>query len=394
MERLQEMFADVGAAVPEIWLPAPKVDDSKFAVIACDQFSAEPAYWETVKNEVGATPSSLHMMLPEAFLPQTTDKTDQIHHTMEKYLLDGTLQSIGESLVYLHRKTSAGIRYGLVMALDLEQYDYHKGAKSLIRATEGTVEERLPARIEIRRGAALEMPHIMVLIDDRKNRLMGMLEEELPKLPLLYDFELQQGGGHLTGWAVAKEAELTRVAKVLAELKEEAEDGLLFALGDGNHSFAAAKAYWEELKPTLSAQEQKHHPARYALAEVVNLYDEGLSFEPIHRLLLHVNPQKVAQEIGFDPKYPLPLQEMQPLLDAWLANHPQAELEYIHGAEECRALANAAPDRLSITWPEFRRDTLFHDTIAHGALCRKSFSMGAARDKRYYLECRKLIPEE
>lgn len=218
---------------------------------------------------------------------------------------------------------------------------------------------------------------------------MSLLEEKRAKLPLLYQFDLMQGGGELSGWQLREEELLLQIAEILGELKQQSGQGFLYAMGDGNHSFAAAKAYWEELKPTLTAEERANHPARYTLVELVNLYDEGLSFEPIHRLLLGVDPLAVQREVGFDAMNPPSLQELQPRLDAWLAAHPKAELEYIHGAEQCRELGNA-PDRLAIVWDEFCRETLFSDVAERGVLCRKSFSMGAARDKRYYLECRRI----
>ncbi|MEG1773882.1 MAG: DUF1015 family protein, partial [Oscillospiraceae bacterium] len=211
-----------------------------------------------------------------------------------------------------------------------------------------------------------------------------------PQLECLYDFTLMQGGGHSAGWRVDAPRLLEAVAGVLAELKAQSGDGLLYAMGDGNHSFATAKACWDERKLSLSPEERERHPARWALVELVNLYDPALRFEPIHRVLLHVDPRRVQEEIGFDAEHPPSLQTLQPRLDAWLAVHREAELEYIHGARDCRDIAAQAPDRLAIVFPEFDKNSLFEVLRRDGAFARKSFSMGEARDKRYYLECRKI----
>lgn len=389
MNDCRQAFAEAGAAIPRLLLPNPSVDLHRFAVIACDQFSAQPEYWQQVEDLVGDAPSALRLMLPEAHLAaDNTARIGRINSTMQDYLSTRVLTDVGEALVYLRRRISSGVRRGLMLALDLEQYDFSKDSKSLIRATEGTVLDRLPPRVAIRRDAFVEMPHIMVLIDDREDSLMGTLEEALPDLECLYDFTLMQGGGHLSGYRVDGPRLLMRVAGVLGALKSCAEDGLLYAMGDGNHSFATAKACWEELKPTLTEQERKTHPARYGLVELVNLYDPALKFEPIHRLLLHVDPARVQREVGFDARRPPSLQVLQPMLDEWFKEHPEAELEYIHGADDCRALEASAPDRLAVVFPGFDRDSLFEVVRRDGCFVRKSFSMGHARDKRYYLECR------
>ncbi|MEG1849904.1 MAG: DUF1015 family protein, partial [Oscillospiraceae bacterium] len=238
-ESCHAALAAVGAAVPRILLPGQKVDLQQFSVIACDQFSAQPSYWEQVEELVGASPSALRLMLPEAYLGQDDDnRIADINRTMEAYLKNRLLIDVGETLVYLRRRTGSGVRRGLLIALDLEQYDFSAGSKSMIRATEGTIVDRLPPRIRIRREAPLEMPHIMVLLDDRADRLMSMLEEARPQLECLYDFTLMQGGGHSAGWRVDAPRLLEAVAGVLAELKAQSGDGLLYAMGDGNHSFA------------------------------------------------------------------------------------------------------------------------------------------------------------
>lgn len=388
----QQAFAQVGARVPQILLPASGVDLHRFSVIACDQFTADPAYWEAVEAIVGEAPSALRLMLPEAWLSrQGAGQAARINGTMRRYLENRILADAGETLVYLRRRTSTGVRRGLMIALDLEQYDYSPAAGTMIRATEGTVVERLPARVAVRRDAPLEMPHVMVLIDDRGNRLMDLLEEERPALPCLYDFTLMQGGGHLEGYRVDDPRLLLEIARQLAALRDQG-DGFLYAMGDGNHSFAAAKACWEELRPALSPEERQTHPARWALAELVSLHDPALGIEPIHRVVMGVDPQQLQRELGFDAACPPDLQQLQPRLDEWLAHHPGASLEYVHGEEECRRLAATSPDRLAIVFGPFDRGALFDTVRSNGCFVRKSFSLGEGRDKRYYLECRRIRP--
>ncbi|HWP52203.1 MAG TPA: DUF1015 domain-containing protein [Clostridia bacterium] len=389
MELCKQALAEVGVSLPNILLPAYGIDLHRFSVIACDQFTAQPDYWQAVEDIVDDACSTLRITLPEVYLSNNNDAAiDGINRTMRRYLDKRLLESIGETFVYLRRRTSTGVRQGLVVALDLEQYDYAKDAKSMIRATEGTIVERLPPRIKIRSGAPLETPHIMVLIDDRQNRLMTLLADQADALECLYDFTLMKGGGHSTGYRVDSPTLIMEIAHILKGLKSQG-DNFLFAMGDGNHSFAAAKACWEALKPTLSPEACENHPARYALAELVNLYDPALKFESIHRLLYHVDPAAVQRELGFDAANPPDAQVLQPKLDEWLKGHPEAELEYVHGEQECRALGDK-PDRLAIVFPPFDRDSLFEVVRKNGAFVRKSFSMGEARDKRYYLECRKI----
>ncbi len=382
-------LARVGAAAAEILLPNRNVDLSRFAVVACDQYSAQPAYWERVKEYVGDAPSALELMMPEAWLGKDEAHARAVPEKMQRYLDDGTLAPVGTGMVFLHRRTTAGVRRGLVLALDVEQYDYTPGSRSMIRATEKTVVDRLPPRIAIRKEAPLEMPHIMILVNDRENLLMGALDLLTEGRETLYDFPLMLESGHLTGWLLENDDDLARVAELLEALAERAGDGMLYAMGDGNHSFAAAKAHWDAIKGTLTAAERETHPARWALCELVNLYDPALTFEPMHRLLMHVDPAAAARELGIDPMAPPSLQEVQPLLDDWLEKHPGAELEYIHGREDCLRLGEK-PDNLAIVWREFDRETLFPDVERRGVLCRKSFSMGTADDKRFYLECRRI----
>lgn len=388
-KELKQQLEQVGASVPRLLLPAKRLDYSKFATVACDQYSADPAYWDDVDRIVGDAPSSLRMMLPEAWLKEP-ERAKDINATQQRYLDQGVLDDVGECVVYVRRGTSGGVRRGLVIALDLEQYDYLPGRDSMIRATEETVVERLPARIEIRKDAPLEMPHIMVLINDKQDLLMSALDASKEEMETLYDFDLMKNGGHITGYAVRQEAHVQQVADALTQLYKLAKNGMLYAMGDGNHSFAAAKACWDILKESLDPDEWDGHPARYSIVELVNLYDPALEFEPIHRALLGVDPEQVQREVGFDAGNPPPLQQLQPMLDAWFSKHPHAEQEYIHGERECRELCDA-PDRLAIILPDFDKDSLFDIVLRDGVFVRKSFSMGHADDKRYYLECHKIV---
>ncbi len=385
-----DAFAALGVAIPNILLPGPEVDLSKFAVVACDQHVSDPSYWEAVEAYVGDAPSALRLMLPEAYLeqPDRALRVAGINAAMQEYLDRGLLREVGEGFVYLQRTITTGVRHGLMMALDLEQYDYTPGAKSLIRATEQTIPERLPPRVEIRRDAVLELPHIMVLVDDPDNLLLGAVEQALPTLPRCYDFDLMQQSGHLTGWLVQEEELLLRLADALKILCERGE-GLLFAMGDGNHSLATAKACWEQQKRTLSESERATHPARFALCEIVNLHDEAMVFEPIHRVLFSVDEKALERETGIRGDKMPPLQQLQPLLDAYLAAHPETRIDYVHGEQAARDLGSK-PGNLALLMPPFDKSSLY-DIVRHdGVLVRKSFSLGEAPDKRFYLEARKI----
>lgn len=389
MENIRKSLADVGISIPDILLPSPEVEPEKFSVIACDQFSARPDYWQSVEEMVGDAPSALRITLPEVYLSDNADeRIEKINSTMKDYLANGILKSVGEGFVYLRRTTQSGTRRGLVVALDLDQYDYTKGSKSLIRATEATVVERLPARIRIRSGATIESPHIMVLIDDREDKLMKLFDDRYHQLPKLYDFDLMMEGGHSEGYFISDEKDFAAIADALGQLKADSGDGFLYAMGDGNHSLAAAKGCWEQIKSTLSEDQKSTHPARYALVELVNLHDPAMLFEPIHRLFYNVDPEKTKSELGIVGGEEVDLQLLQPKIDEWLKSHPEVELEYIHGAQECLDLAAQSPDRLAVIMPPFDRYSVYDVVRNHGAFVRKSFSIGEANEKRYYLECR------
>ena len=399
----------------EILLPGAGVDPEKWAVVACDQFTAQPEYWEKASALAGDAPSALRLILPEAWLSESEARVPEIHAHMEAYLRDGTLvPAVRDGFVLTERTTAAGKRYGLVAALDLDAYDFTPGAKGLIRATEGTVLERVPPRARIRAGAPVELPHVMMLIDDPEDSVIGPLEARRGALRPLYDFELMLGGGHLRGWAV-EGAEAKGVFDAIDALNAQA-DGLLYAVGDGNHSLAAAKQCWLDIQRTLTPGQRATHPARFALVELVNLCSPALVFEPIHRVLFNVDGPALidayraylgargveAREgddlVIFDgagrewrfASAEHPLRLLQAFLDEWLAAHPGAKLDYIHGEDALRALVNR-PDAMGFMPRSFDKGELFGHIRAYGVLPRKTFSMGEATEKRYYMEARRIL---
>ena len=402
------------------------IEQGKWAAIACDQFTSEPAYWQEAEAIVGDAPSTLRMMLPEVYLQATAERLPAIHEAMRD-ALDHHLICHENAMIALARTQSDGrVRRGLVAKIDLEQYDYTKGCTALIRATEGTVLERIPPRVAVRRDATLEMPHVMLLIDDPEATVLEPLFAEDTPHEIAYDTDLMLGGGHITGHFLTQE-EQTRVLGALDALVtpqamadrygDEALAPLLFAVGDGNHSLATAKAAFEEIKAAIGAEAAASHPARYALVEIVNLHDEALSFEPIYRVMFGVDPTDVLAslnayvadldgtappqrvrvvgvegepEVVIDrPVQQLTVGTLQAFIDEYLSAHPEAEVDYIHGEDSTTALASA-PDAIGFLFGGMEKSQLFRTVIYDGALPRKTFSMGHARDKRYYMECRKI----
>jgi hypothetical protein len=384
-----QRFKKLGINVPRLYLPASDIDLEKFSVIACDQFGAQPEYWDETRRIVGNNASSLNLILPEVYLgADNKPSVSEIHKNMDLYLSNETLIDAGEAMVFVNRQTTSGIRRGLVVVVDLECYDYSDSSNSLIRPTEGTIVERLPARVEIRRKASLEIPHTLVLIDDAQNLLMGMLDAVSAELDFLYDFSLMQNGGQICGRRVCKDEHMLCIADVLEQLMRNGK-GMLFAIGDGNHSLAAAKQYWDEIKLSLDLPADSVHPARYSMVELVNLHDPALFFEPIHRLVCNADADIFWQQIGLDADLALPVETVQPLLDEWLKKNPNSYLDYIHGEEECRLLAQQN-GCVPIIFSDFEKHSFFDRIRNNGTVPRKSFSIGRARDKRYYLECRRI----
>ena len=413
----------------DILLPTrTEIEKGKWATVACDQFTSEPAYWREAAALVGDAPSTLSLMLPEVYLSESAERLPAIHRAM-KQALDGLLVLHPDSMIAVERTQSDGrVRHGLVAAIDLEQYDYKKGATSLIRATEGTVISRIPPRVAVRRDATIELPHVMLLIDDPDATVLEPLfAPDAPSVrEVVYDTDLMLGGGHIRGSLLTKEQQASVTAALDALVTPEgmaARYGdaslapLLFAVGDGNHSLASAKAAYEEIKASIGAEAAAHHPARYALAEIVNLHDTALSFEPIYRVVFGVDPAELLGELRtyiasldgtaapqsvrcvgtFDaitldiahPVQQLTVGTLQAFLDEYVKTHPKAEVDYIHGEDSLTALASA-PDTIGFLFEGMEKSQLFRTVIYDGALPRKTFSMGHARDKRYYMECRKI----
>ncbi len=382
----------------------PKTDMQKWSVVACDQFTSQPEYWEETAKIAGDSPSSLNLVFPEAFLSEGSARIAKINKAMDDYLSSGIFNEYKNSLIYIERTTDGKCRQGLIGAVDLECYDFTKGARSAIRATEGTVLERIPPRVEIRRDAPLELPHIMLLADDIKRTIIEPLSDS--DKALIYDFELMQKGGHLKGWLLS-DAAADMALSAISDLEKTCPDGLLFAVGDGNHSLATAKTCWEELKKTLTAEERENHPARYCLVELVNIHSEALIFEPIHRVVFNCEPEKLISELkaefggeGHIIKYAyaggegeislskdkakLAVGALQSFLDS-----KQVEVDYIHGADVCCELGKR--DRnIGFMLPKPDKSDLFASVIKDGALPRKTFSMGEAHEKRYYAEAKKI----
>ena len=380
MMNINQKLQTVGLKIPHILLPNKLVDMTKFSVIAQDQFSAEKEYWDDVDKIVGDSPSTLHMMLPEARFPLTDDKQNKIYDTMKKYVADDTLEPLPPGFIYVKRQVSSGIRKGLVCLIDLEQYDYNENAKTLIRVTEKTVKDRLPIRAQIREKATIDMPHVMLLVEDKKDLLMSYLDAIANDNNKVYDFDLMKQGGNIKGYHISDGKNIDVIADIFLKLKENIKDNLMFAIGDGNHSLAAAKICYEKDK-----QESK----RYALVEIVNIYDDAVAFFPIHRLVMNVDKSEFNKEFDIDYHKPPNLQELQIKLDLYLEKHKETTLEYIHGKEECLKLEN--DKNIAIVYDEYKKDDFFDDIIKHGSLCRKSFSIGKNIDKRYYLECSKIM---
>lgn len=396
----------------DIYLPSAGIDLSKWAVVACDQFTSQPDYWHAVEDTVGDAPSTLRLIQPEVFL-KDGDNTAAVNATMHRYLTDGTLTpAVRDGFIVVERTTVSGTRLGLMAALDLECYDFTTGSL-LVRATEGTVADRLPPRVSIRRHAPLELPHVLVLIDDPGRTVIEPLLAAKRGTTPLYDVELMQGGGHLRGFAVEDEPSKAALSAALNALYDTA-DGFMYAVGDGNHSLATAKICWENLKATLSADERESHPARYALVELENLHDPAISFEPIHRALFGVDAADVMAQFaayvtaqgmrlvegedivfvghgGFslaEANGRLPVAVLQAFLDEYLQSH-DGTIDYIHGEQAVRDLCTAEK-ALGILLTGIPKDGFFDGIRADGHFPRKTFSMGEAEEKRYYMECRKI----
>lgn len=439
--------------VPQIMMPKEGTDLYKWSVIACDQYTSQPEYWKETEEIVGTAASALHLILPEVYLEEAdeTERVAEIHQTMEKYLADGTLQQQPRGFMLVER--SFGKKYsrcGLVVEIDLEAYEYKKGAHSLVRPTEMTVEERIPPRLRVRQKAAVELSHIMLLIDDPDCTVIEPLMAAKNRYQQIYDTELMQKGGHISGWLIP-EGEITDDIMLKIEQLAEPETFreryhlkedyplLNFAVGDGNHSMATAKAAWENIKKDLTEEEKKNHPARFCLCEVVNIQDKSLEIEPIHRVVFNVNEEELLcaagkyyeeqgcrliiadetqlEEAGgqakpdvkgdvihsftlcsargrkilkvLNSKWGIAVAALQSFLDDFLASHSESRIDYIHGMDVVEQLG-MKEGNVGIFLPEVLKEDLFIGVIKDGVLPRKTFSMGEANEKRYYMECKKI----
>ncbi len=430
----------IGVLVPSVMLPPKGTDFKKWAVVACDQFTSQPEYWDNARAVIGDAPSTLDLFLPEAYLGKEDEaaRIAAIRTNMRDYMARGVLETKPQGFVLVKRSVAGNTRWGLVLALDLECYDYNKGATTRIRATEGTIVSRIPPRLRIREGAPLELPHILVLIDDPNRTVIEPLKAQTNEMESLYDTDLMLDGGHISGWLVDDKTRIQAALDAMAALTDPAafhakygdHAPLLFAMGDGNHSFATAKANWEKVKATLPEAARKDHPARFCLVEIENVHDEGIVFEPIHRVVfglggeagiqailqklqaqngkatveygdtfqaaggaVHVIPFFTGEKQGAflveGCTQQLAVGTLQNAIDAVLKETPGAEVDYIHGTDVVKRLSKQA-NTMGFLLPAMEKSELFPTVVYDGALPRKTFSMGEANEKRYYLECRKI----
>ncbi len=427
-------FEKTGIKIPKILIPNQKVSLKKWAVIACDQFTSQEDYWHDVERIVGGAPSTLHIILPEVYLENdnVSEIIEQNNKVMKDYLTQGVLEELPEGLLLVERQIGDRVRKGVMVAVDLEKYDFDPEAKAQIRATEKTVLERIPPRVQIRKGAILETPHIMVMMDDPDNSAIGQLELHKTELHKIYDFDLMKNGGNIKGYFTDNQVIIENFKEAICNLN--VQDGMVFCVGDGNHSLATAKTVWEEKKMLMTPEEQEVSPLRYALVELVNVRDEGIAFKPIHRILFKVNPTtcldfivkrmndkglearliysrfryKSSSEVDCggeihvipfvskdgsgrievaNSKDALAISDLQDILDEFLAENPTSSIDYIHGDDAFFELATDY-DNLGFFMGALNKSEFFETVINCGVLPKKTFSMGEAEEKRYYLECR------
>lgn len=390
-------------------------EPEKFAVVSCDQFTSQRDYWEKLAAEVGDAPSALKLIFPEVYLEDgdAKERIAAINATMQSYLDGGVFRPLKDSFVLVKRETAYGnTRLGIVAPVDLEEYSYVHPTEATIRATEGVVANRIPPRLAIRENAPIELPHVMLLIDDRDKSIIEPYYKKRGELEKLYDFDLNMNGGHLTGWRLdAHEvmAKLDVYAKKVRGLYGVDTD-FVFAVGDGNHSLATAQAHWKNVRKGLSAEERENHPARFALVEIENLHCDGIVFEPIHRFVFGVDDAdfvlymstvlkgesrlkmfttNMEYSIAVNANNTEAIAEVQDAIDAYVSSHPGASVDYIHGLENLHSVADSS-DGVAVQMPCIEKAELFGYVAEHGNLCRKAFSMGEAEEKRYYFEAKKI----
>ena len=427
---MNDLFETLPFRPADILLPQ-NCDLGLWSVVACDQYTSQPEYWQRVEERVGRAPSSLRLILPESCLDGPSVETDimEINNTMSRYLREERFALLPQTMIYVERTLHNGkLRRGLVGMVDLEQYDYEPGSPAQVRATEGTVLSRIPPRVAVRKNAPIELPHVMLLTDYPERTVIEPLAREKAGMEQVYDFDLMERGGHLAGWKLGRE-QLSAVAGALQALADPAafnarygtqdQPVLLFAVGDGNHSLATAKECYERQKKLCPPEQWDSLPSRYALVELNNLHDDSLEFEPIHRVVFGADPDALLD--AFSAFYPdssrtdhleghqltwvagdqegtvsvpqpsaqLPVGTLQRFLDEYLRSHPEARVDYIHGADVVRSLA-AQPNTVGFLLPAMGKEELFPTVIHDGVLPRKTFSMGEAHDKRFYLEARRI----
>ena len=425
---MDTLFRDLPFRPADILLPR-NCDYDKWSVVACDQYTSQPEYWERVAQTVGGAPSALHLILPESSLegPNVEQDITEINLTMAQYLRGRQFREIPGCLIYVERWLKGGkCRRGLVGMIDLEQYDYEPGACTPIRATEGTVMQRIPPRVKVRKNAPIELPHVLLLADDPQKTVIEPLATQTNDMEVLYDFELMEGGGHLKGWRLTP-AQMARVASALTALAgrdyfeqryhAKGKPPLLFAVGDGNHSLATAKECYQRQKERCTSERAATLPARYALVGLTNLHDDSLEFAPIHRVVFGTSPKALLEDLlafypgahlgggeghviefvhsqGMgkltvpEPEAQLAVGTLQNFLDKWLSGH-SGRIDYIHGDEVARSMG-MQEGNIAFLLPTMGKDQLFPTVIFDGVLPRKTFSMGHANDKRFYLEARRI----
>lgn len=407
-------YKKIGFKPADVLIPQ-NIDMTLWSVVACDQYTSQPEYWQKVEALVGDKPSAFNVIFPEIYLEGDNSKRiEKINKTMEAYIENGIFKEYKNSMIYVERTIGGGrVRHGIVGAVDLEAYDYSADSKSLIRATEGTVVERIPPRVCIRKDAAMELPHIMILIDDKDEQIIEAVDKS--KLEKLYDFDLMLDSGHIEGYLLKDTESVCSGFEKLMDV--QGENPLLFAMGDGNHSLATAKTCWENIKKDLTPQEKENHPARFALAEIVNIHDSSMVFEPIHRVLFDVDADKLIDEFLMaepsatfekaegqqidvvlngetkkmyipNPSHTLAVGTLQKFLDKYISQNG-GKIDYIHGDNVTVSLTKA-PKTIGFILPAMDKSELFTAIKKDGALPRKTFSIGEAFEKRFYLEGRKI----
>jgi len=435
MKSIKERLNQMGLFLPNILIPKQEIDLKKWAVVACDQYTSEKEYWKRVDKFVSNSPSTLRLIYPECYLGEKESKKriDNINKTMNEYMQMNIFDEYQDSFFLVKRDSENKTRWGLMVCLDLERYSWEKDSKSLIRATEGTILSRIPPRKEIRKDAMLEIPHIMVLINDKEQTVIEPFKTQTQKLKQIYKTDLMENGGTLSSWQINEDQDLEKITKAFEKLYNNLDDEnpLLFAMGDGNHSFATAKSCWMDIRKNLSEEEIKNHPARFCLVELENIYDQGLVFEPIHRVLFNINSNLFFDNLmnfcdGFEkvkianvekmmkkiennkdsrqcfgicyngdynivfldkPKASLVAGTLQFLIDSLIEG--ETTVDYTHGIEITQTKGNE-PNNIGLFLPGISKSTFFDSIIKDGALPRKTFSMGNANEKRFYMETRKI----